>query len=146
MSLVSPFETGKTKFFFKWLSIGTTQLKIDKFFLLKQSQPHYDVMQKDIENHEFFQAVNFEYIDSLKNNGTMYLVILDNSCEDICNSKAFVDTATAGRHRGLSTIYIKNNLFHQSKLGPRVDLQNIVLFKSPHNVMQVSTLSAQLGL
>ena len=56
--------------------------------------------------------------------------------------------ATSGRHRGLSTIYIQHNLFHQNKLGRDVELQNthIVLFKSPRDVMQVSTLSAQLGL
>ena len=94
------------------------------------------------------QGVNFEFIDSLKNNGTKYLLIFDDSCEEICISKAFVDIATAGRHRGLSTIYIKHNLFDQSKLGRDVGLQNIhiVLFKSPRDVMQVTTLSTQLGL
>ena len=94
------------------------------------------------------QRVNFEFIDSLKNNGTKYLLINDDSCEEICNSKAFVDIANAGRHRGLSTNYIKHNLFHQSKLGSDVELQNtnIVLFKSPRDVMQVTTFSTQLGL
>ena len=105
-------------------------------------------MQKEIENLEFVQGVNFEFIDSLKNNGTKYLLIFDDSCEEICNSKAFVDISTAWRHRGLSTIYIKHNLFHQSKLGRDVELQNthIVLFKSRRDVMQVTTLSTQLGL
>ena len=81
-------------------------------------------------------------------NGTNYLPIFDDSCEEICNSKVFVDNATAGRFRGLSTIYIMLNLFHQSKLGQDVELQNthIVLFKSPRDVMQVSTLTAQLEL
>ena len=76
------------------------------------------------------------------------MLIFDDSCEEICNSKAFVDIATAGSHCGLSTIYIKHNLFHQSKLGRDVELQNthIVLFKSPRYVMQVTTLSTQLGL
>ena len=62
--------------------------------------------------------------------------------------KRFFNTATARRHRGMSTIYIKHNLFHQSKLVQDVEFQNthIVLFKSPRDVMQVSTLSAQLGL
>ena len=94
------------------------------------------------------RRVNFEFIDSLKNNGAKYLLIFDDSCKEICNSKAFVDIATTGRHRGLSTIYIKDNLFHQSKLGRDVELQNthIVLFKSPRDVMQVTTLSTQLGL
>ena len=105
-------------------------------------------MQKEIENLEFLQRVNFEIIDSLKNNGTKYLLKFDDSCEEICNSKAFVDIATAGRHCGLSTICIKHNLSHQSKLGRDVELQNthIVLFKSPRDVMQVTTLSTQLGL
>ena len=94
------------------------------------------------------QGVNFEFIDSLKNNGTKYLLFFDDSCEEICNSKAFVDVATAGRHHGQSTIYIKHNIFHQSKLGRDVELQNthIVPFKSPRDVMQVNTLSTQLGL
>ena len=105
-------------------------------------------MLKEIENLEFAQGKNFEFIDSLKNNGTNYLLIFDDFCEEICNSKAFVYIATAGRHRGLSTIYIKRNLFHQSKLGRDVELQNthIVLFKSPRDLMQVTTRSAQLGL
>ena len=68
-------------------------------------------MQKDFENLEFVQGESFEFIDSLKNNGTKYLLIFDDSCEEICKSKAFVDIATAGRHRDLSTIYIKHNLF-----------------------------------
>ena len=105
-------------------------------------------MQNEIENLEFVQGVNFEFVVSLKNNGTKYLLIFDDSCEEICNSKAFVDIATAGRHRRLSTIYVKHNLFHQSKLGRDVELQNthIVLVKSPRDVMQVTSLSTQLGL
>ena len=76
------------------------------------------------------------------------MLLFDNFCEEICNSKAFVYIATAGRHRGLSTIYIKHNLLHQSKLGRDVELQNThtVLFKSPRDVMQVTTLSTQLNL
>ena len=105
-------------------------------------------MQKELEILEFVHGVYFGFIDSFKNNGTKYLLIFDDSCENVCNSKAFVDIATAGRHRGLSTIYIKHNLFHQSKLGRDVELQNthIVLFKSPRDAMQVTTLSTQLGL
>ena len=105
-------------------------------------------MQEELENLEFVRGVNFEIIDSLRNNGTKYLLILDDSCEEICNSKALVDIATAGRLRGQSTIYIKPNLFHQSKLGRDVELQNthIVLFMSPRDMMQFTTLSTQLGL
>ena len=149
ISLVGPSKTGKSQLIYNWLKIGTFQTKFYKiYFFYQHSQPLYDVMQKEIQKLEFVRAVNFEIIASLKNDGTNYLLIFDDSCEEICISKAFVDIATAGRHRGLSTIYIKHNLFHQSKLGRDVELQNthIVLFKSPRDVMQVTTLSTQLGL
>ena len=105
-------------------------------------------MQKEIENLEFVEGVNFELKDLLKNNGTKDLLFFDNSCDEICNSKVIVDIATAGIHRGLSTIYIRQNLFNQSKLGRDVELQNthIILFKSPPDVMQVSTVTEKLGL
>ena len=105
-------------------------------------------MQTENENLEFLQRVHFEFIDSLRNNGTKYLLIFDDSCEKHCNSKAFVDIATTGRHRGLSTVYSNCNLSHQSKLGRDVELQNthIVLFKSPRDVMQLTTHGTQLGL
>ena len=148
-SLVGLSETRKLQLLYNWLKIATFQTKFDKiYFFYQHSQPLYDVMQKEIENLESVQGVNFEFIDSLKNNGTKYLLISDDSCAEICNSKAFVDLAIAGRHRGLSTIYIKHNFFHQSKLGRDVELRNthIVLFKSPRDVMQKTTLSTQLGL
>ena len=105
ISLVGPSETVKSQLIYNWLKVGTFQPKFDKiYFFYQHSQPLYDVMQKEIENLEFVRGVNFEFIDSLKNNGTKYLVIFDASCDEICNSKAFVDIATAVRHRGLSTI------------------------------------------
>ena len=53
-------------------------------------------MQKEIQNLEFVRGVNFDFIDSFKNNGTKYLLFFDNSCKEICDSKAFVDIATLG--------------------------------------------------
>ena len=96
---------------------------------------------------EFVKGVNLELIGSLKNNGTKYLLIFDDSCEEVCSSKEFVKIATAGRHRELSTIYIKHNLFHKSTLGRDIELQttHFALFKSPRDVMQINKLSIQLG-
>ena len=67
ISLVGPSETGKSQLIYNWLKIGTFQPKIEKiYFFNKHSQPLYGVMQKEIENLEFVQGVNFEFIDSLK--------------------------------------------------------------------------------
>ena len=60
-------------------------------------------MQRD-DNLDFVQGENFEFIDYLKNNGRRYLLIFEDSCEEIRSSTAFPDIATAGRHRRLSTI------------------------------------------
>ena len=79
-------------------------------------------MQKEIESFEFVQVLNFEFIGSLENNGTKYLLISEDSFTEICSKKPFDDIATAERHRGLSTIDIKHNLFHRSKLGRDVKL------------------------
>ena len=100
-------------------------------------------MQEEMHNLEFVQGVHFEFINSLKNNGTKNLPIFGDSSAEIRNSKEFVDLAKAGRHRGFSNIYIKHNLFHESKLGRDVEMQNtdIFLFKSPRDVHQVATLS-----
>ena len=112
ISLVGPSETGKSRLIYKWLKIGTFQPKFHKIYFFNQhSRRLYDVMLKEIECLEFVCGVNFEYIDSLKNNGTKHLLIFDDSFEQICNSKAFVDIVTAGRHHGLSTIYIKHIFF-----------------------------------
>ena len=117
-------------------------------FLYQHFQPLYDVMLKEIENIEFVQGANFNFIDSVENNGINYLLFFDDSCHEICNSGEFEKIAVAGRHRGLSTIYIKHILFHKSNLGRDFELQNthIVLFKSPRDVLQVGSLSVQLGL
>ena len=74
-------------------------------------------MPKEIEHLEFFQEENIELIGSLKNKGTKYLLIFDEPRAEICNSKAFDDNDNAGRSRGLSTIYTKNNSFHPKILG-----------------------------
>ena len=105
-------------------------------------------MRNEIENLEFVQGVNFEIMDSLKNNGTKGLVNFDDSCQEMCNSKVFVDIASTGWHRELITFYNKHNLFHRRKIWWDLELQNthIVHFKFPRDVMQVSSLNTQLGL
>ena len=149
ISLVGPSDSDKTYLIHEWFKVGTFQPKFDKIsFLYQHPQPLYDVMQKKIDNFEFVQGVQIEITNSLKNNGTKYLFSFDDTCAEVCNSKEFMHIAATGRNRGFSTKYIKHNLFHQSKLGRDVELQNthIVLFKSPRDVHQVATLNVPLGL
>ena len=105
ISLVGPSGSGKSHLIFDWY---------------QHYQPLYSQMQR--KNLKFIQGVDFDLIENLPNNGTKHLLIFDDSCEEISNSKQFVKIATAGKHRGLNTIYVKHNLFHQSKLGRDVEL------------------------
>ena len=85
----------------EWLKVGTFQPKFKKIsFLYQHPQTLYDVMQKEIDYLEFVQRVHFDFISSMKNKFTKYLLIFDDSCAGIRNSKEFVDIAAAGRLRG----------------------------------------------
>ena len=121
-----------------------SQTKLDNFYLYYQHpQILYDFVQK-IENLQFVQAVKFEFIGSVKNRPTLYLLLSHYSRGESCKVEDFVDFATTGNHCRLSNIYIKRNFFHQGKLGLNVELHNadIVLLKSPRDEMQISPLSA----
>ena len=149
ISLVVPSDTGSSQLIHYWLKIGTFEPKYWQNSLFLSTHPAIlPCYAKRDWKLEFVQGGNFEFIDSLKNNSAKYLLFFEESCGQFWNSKAFVDIATAGTHRGLITIFIRHNLFHQSNLGGDVELLNthIVHFKSPRDVMQVSTLSALLRL
>ena len=86
ISLVGPSEKNTTclQLAQNWnLSTKVCQ----KLVLYQHSQPLYVVMQKEYESVEIVQGVKFEFIDSLKNNGTKYLITFDNSCEEFAIKK-----------------------------------------------------------
>ena len=131
------------------LKVGTFQPKFDKiFYFYHFNQSIFQLMQKEIKNLEFISSLDFEFIDNLPNDGTNYLLIFDDSCEELGRSKEFEKIATAGRHKKLSCIFVKHNLFHKSSISRDAELQvtHIVLFKSPRDVQQVKVLGRQLGL
>ena len=74
VSLVGPSGTGKSQPIYNWLKNETFQPNfVEIYFFYQHSQHLYNVMQKEIENLQFVQGLNFEYIDSLKNNGCKVL-------------------------------------------------------------------------
>ena len=86
----------------------------------------------------------FESLRNLEN----VLLVFDNSCEDIYNDKEFVRLATAGRHRGIDVMYVKDSLFQQSRWSRTIDLNtsHIILFKLPRDVQQLDLLGGQLNV
>ena len=149
MALVGPSGCGKSFFIYQMLKNRVFFPSFDKILYFYQfEQALYVRMRREIANIEFIPTIDFELMEKLENDGTNYLLIFDDSCDEICRSKQFEKLATAGRHRKLNCIYIKHNLFHKSPIGRDVELQNthIVLFKSPRDVHQINVLGKQLGL
>ena len=149
MSFVGPSGCGKSQLIFEMLQNGTFQPPFDKIlYFYQEYQLMYSDMLTKIPSIEFIKGVDFTLIMDLPNDGTNYLLIFDDSCTEICNSKEFEKIATSGRHRKLNVAYIKHNLFHKSSLGRDIELQNthIIMFKSPRDVHQIRKLGQQLGL
>ena len=84
ISLVGPSVSGKTYLIHEWLKVGTFQPKLDIiYFSYQHPQPLFDVMQREIDKLEFVQGIHFEFINSLKNNGSNSLLFFDDSCAAI---------------------------------------------------------------
>ena len=149
MVLVGLSGCGKSYLIYEMLKNKTFYPKFDKIiYFYKYYQNLYDRMLTDLDNIEFIETPDFELIENLPNDGTNYLIIFDDSCEEISKSKEFNQLATAGRHRKLNCLYIKHNLYHKNSGGRDAELQNthIVLFKSPRDVQQIGVLGKQIGL
>ena len=133
-SFIGLFETGKSKPIYVWLKNGT---KIwQTFFIFYQRlQPPYDVMQEEIDILLFVQGKDIEFTDSLKNNGKKYLLICDDACEEICNSKAFVDIATAGNIVDWVIFTLGTISFIEAALGETLSSKTRNFFSSKPAVM-----------
>ena len=144
MAVVGPSGCGKTDLIFKMLQGKTFFPKFGNVILLyREMQPIYVTFeQKFGVNLKTFMALKFT--QNIEN----CLLVFDDSCEEIFNDKEFVKLATAGRHRNIHVIYIKHNLYQQSRWPRTIDLNttHLILFKSPRDVQQVDYLRKQLNL
>lgn len=143
MAVVGPSGSGKTELIYKMLRGSTFYPKFEKiYFFYRENQPLYSKMTKEL-NIEFVSCIDFDMIEKLEN----CLLIFDDSCEEIYDDKRFAKIATSGRHRKLHVIFVKHNLFHQSKNSRTIDLNttHVILFKSPRDVNQIVYFGKQLN-
>jgi len=143
MTVVGPSGSGKTQLIYQMLVGNTFYPKFTKiYFFYQEYHKLYTKMQAEL-NIEFVPCVDFDMVEKLSD----CLLIFDDSCEEIYDDKRFVKIATSGRHKNLHVIYVKHNLFHQSKYSKTIDLNNthVILFKSPRDVNQINFLGTQLN-
>ena len=112
------------------------------YYFYQHEQPNFSTIERKV-NIFFTKFSGFEFISQLENS----LLVFDDSCEEIFNDKEFSKLATAGRHRNISVIYLKRNLFQQSKWSRTIDLNttHIILFKSPRDIQQITYVGKQLN-
>ena len=144
MAVVEPSGCGKTELIFKMLSGNTFYSKFNHIIFLYREMQHIYIKMEQKLGMIFKKYANLVFLNNLEN----YLLIIDDSCEEIYNDKEFVKLATAGRHKKINVIYIKHNLYQQSKWSRTIDLNtsHIILFKSARNIQQVEFLGKQLNL
>ena len=144
MAVVGPSGSGKTDLTFNMLqgrSFYPAFLKI--YYFYKAFHDTFTAIQQKIPHIEFIKYSGLDITKKLSD----CLLVYDDSCEDIFNDKEFAKTAMSGRHRKLHVIYIKHNLFQQSKWSRTIDLNttHIVLFKSLRDIQQIEYLGKQLN-
>ena len=144
LALVGPSGCGKTNLFFRIITGNTFYPKFKNvIFLYHEMQPIYSQVDQS-SNAVFKKFKNWEFLQ----NAEIFLLIFDDSCEEIFYDKEFVKLATAGRHKKMNVIYVKHNLYQQNKWSRTIDLNttHIILFKSPRDVQQVEFLGKRLNL
>ena len=144
MSIEGPSDCGKTELLFRMLKGSTFYPRFEKIYsFYKEFRTLFKDKQRVIPEIEFLKHSGFDITKNLSN----CLPIYDNSCEEIFNIKEFVKLAISGRHRKLHVIYVKHNLFHQSKCSRTTDRKttHILLLKSLREIQQIENLGKQLN-
>ena len=143
MAVCGPSCCGKTELIFQMLLKNIFYPKFNSiYYFYQHEQPKFSSMERNL-NIFFTKFLGFDLISQLENR----LLVFDISCKEIFNDKEFSKLATAGRQRNISVIYVKHNLFQQSKWSRTIDLNttHIILFKSPRDKRQITYIGTKLN-
>ena len=157
MCMVGASGTGKTRLILSMLTEFHTFYPPFRriIYVYRHWQPIFDKFNEQLGPSviTFIQlSVDnpFEFIDTLTGNqggpNTKWLLIFDDSCEEILQSAEFANLATSGRHKGLNTIFIKHNLYQQGKHSVTVDKNttHIIIMKTPRIGKQLRLLGSEI--
>ena len=97
MSMVGPSACGKSHLIFQMLKKRTFIPAFENFFYFHQYfQKLYAEMQREVRNIEFIGSLDFEFSENLPNDGTNYLLIFDDFCDETSRSEQFEKKAIPG--------------------------------------------------
>ena len=150
--IVGPTGAGKTEFVYRLLQNlpGMFQNIIPKRVLYCYGiwQPKFEQMEREFDFIIFHEGLpTGEDIKTIGDSNMNNLVVLDDLLEDVLNSKEMETLMIRGcHHRGMSVIFITQNLFSQSKYARTMSLntQYFVLFHNFRDSSQINTLGRQM--
>ncbi len=154
MCVAGPSGSGKTHLIYSMLLNKTFHPEFNKIvYFYRHWQEIYADFLRNIKDIEFVACTSFDVIEGVTQNikrdetGGGTLLIFDDICEEILQNQDFSNLATSGRHKRLSVIFIKHNLFQQGKYSVTIDKNSthIVLMKSPRIGKQLKILASELG-
>ena len=87
------------------------------YYFYKEEQPLFKKMAGKFKT-EYIPFLRFEMIKKVNNCS----LVFGDSCEEIYQIEDFVKIAVAGRHKQIHCLFVKGNLFHQSKWSRTIDL------------------------
>ena len=143
MSGVGPSGSGKTRLISSMLTSKTFYFRFEKFYYIYGDfQLDFKEVEKKM-NIEFINCLDFEMIKTLQD----CLLIFDVSFEEIYQEKDFVRTSVSGIHKGIHCVFVKRNLFHQSRWSRTIDLNTThnILFNSRRYSQQTQFFGKQLN-
>ena len=147
MMVAGPTGSGKTQFVSKLLMEKMFSPEPERIiWVYAQWQPAYDLLQSQIPMIEFINGLPPNFLGTLSPL-VRNLVVLDDQMAEVGGSKDLAQLFTQGsHHRNLTILYLVQNLFDQAKSMRTVSLnsQYLVLFKSPRDATQISTLGRQM--
>ena len=158
MCVVGPSECGKTRLVYNMLNSDTFYPTFSYiYYCYRHWQPVYEMFEKHIKNIQFVPVVDdFDVVDTAINSiesnrgdsDNKTLLIFDDVAEELLRNEKFSNLATSGRHKGISIIFIKHNLYQQGKHSVPIDKNttHIILMKNPRVGRQIKILGSELGM
>ena len=115
-------------------------------YCYREYQKEFDELLKTIPNIELVDGFPDD-LYSLSDGHKNSLVILDDLMSQCSNDQRMSDLFTrASHHRGISVLYLTQNLFPPGKLSRTISLNShyMIVFKNPRDSLGISTLAKQM--
>lgn len=111
------------------------------------NQPAFDDMKKTVKNVTFYEGL--PDLATLENHATPHtVVVLDDLMNQVVKNEEMERLFTQGcHHRGMSVIFITQNLFAQGKCSRTISLNAtyLILFRNLRDTNQIAYLGRQIG-